>query len=154
MLRRTTLLLGISLISYGCSAPRAAPGRPASGPLRETLVAMERQAWESWKTKNAEFYRRTLTDDAAYVGGTGVSTREQIARVVETTPCTVDGYSLSNEQAQAITSDVALLTLRAVSDLTCGTRQVHSDAWVSTVFVRAGDAWRISFHQETEAPKR
>ena len=83
-----------------------------------------------------------------------MNTREEIARQVEGSTCTVDGFILRNEQVRSLSADVALLTLRAMSDMTCGSRSIHSEAWVSTVFVRDGAKWRISFHQETDIPPR
>lgn len=136
-----------------CAAPSPKLGRPASGPLRETLIALERSAWEAWKRKDASFFRTTLLPDAAYVSGAGVSSREEIARQIETDTCKVDGYVLRNEEVRSLSPDVALLTLRAMSDVTCGTGSVHADAWSSTVFVRDGDSWKVVFHQETDAQR-
>ncbi len=121
--------------------------------MRDTIIAIERQAWEAWKRKDASFFRATLLPTAAYVSGTGVSTREEIAHQIETDTCKVDGYVLRNEEVHSLSPDVALLTLRAMSDVTCGDRSIHSDAWSSTVFVRDGDSWKVSFHQETDAQR-
>ena len=128
-------------------------GRPASGPLRETLIALERSAWEAWKRKDASWFRNTLLPDAAYLSGTGVSSREEIARQIETDSCRVDGFTLRNQEVRSLSPDVALLTLRATSDVTCGDRPIHADAWSSTVFVRDGGGWKVAFHQETDAPR-
>jgi uncharacterized protein (TIGR02246 family) len=121
--------------------------------VRETIIAIERQAWEAWKRKDASFFRTTLLPNAAYVSATGVSTREDIAHQIETDTCKVGGYVLRNEEVHSLSPDVALLTLRAMSDVTCGDQAIHSDAWSSTVYVRDSDAWRVSFHQETDAQR-
>jgi hypothetical protein len=97
------------------------------------------------------FFFVLANPDAAYVSGTGVSTREEIAKGIETDTCKVDGYVLRNEQVHSLSSDVALLTYRAMSDVTCGDRAIHADAWSSTLYVRDGDSWKVSFHQETDA---
>ena len=121
--------------------------------MRETIIAIERQAWEAWKRKDASFFRATLLPNAAYVSATGVSTREEIAHQIETDNCAVGGYVLRNEEVHSLSPDVALVTLRAMSDVTCGDQAIHSDAWSSTVYVRDGDSWRVSFHQETDAQR-
>jgi Domain of unknown function (DUF4440) len=136
-----------------CSPPRPAPGRAASGPVREEIIAIERQAWEAWKRKDGAFFRSTLLPNAAYVSGTGLSTREEIAKGMETDTCKVDGYILRNQEVHSVSSEVALLTYRAMSDVTCGDRSVHADAWSSTLYVRDGDSWKVSFHQETDAQR-
>jgi len=135
----------------GCAPPRLEIGRAASGPVREAVIAIEQKAWEAWKRKDGKFFRETLLADAAYVSGTGVSTREAIAREVESSTCTVDGFVLRNQEVHSLSPDVALLTLRVMSDVTCESRSIHSDAWSTTVFVRVGDTWNVSFHQETDA---
>lgn len=148
------LAASLALAVTSCSPPRGVAGAAASGTVREAVIAIERQAWEAFKARDGAFYRRMLTTDASYVSSSGVNTREEIAGIAEHLSCTVDGYTLRNEQVHSISADVALLTLRATSDLTCGTRSIHSDAWVSTVFVRDGGDWKISFHQETDVPPR
>jgi len=151
--RRSVVSLAVLLGLAGCAAPRPAPGRAASGPVRDTIIAIERQAWEAWKRKDAAFFRTLLLPDAAYVSATGVSTREDIAHGIETDTCKVGGYVLRNEEVHSLTPDVALLTLRAMSDVTCGDQAVHSDAWSTTVYVRRGDTWKAAFHQETDAQR-
>ena len=121
--------------------------------MREAVIAIERHAWEAWQHKDAAFFRNTLLPNAAYVSAAGVSSREDIAREVETFNCTVDGFILRNEDVRSISPDVALLTLRAMSDVTCNGQSVHADAWSTTLFVRAGDTWKVSFHQETDAQR-
>jgi uncharacterized protein (TIGR02246 family) len=143
------VLLGLS----ACAPPHPAPGRAASGPVREEIIAIERQAWEAWKRKDASFFRNTLLPNAVYMSGTGVSTREDIAHGIETDNCKVGGYVLRNEEVHSVSPDVALLTLRAMSDVTCGDQAVHSDAWSTTLYVRSGDSWKVSFHQETDAQR-
>jgi len=151
--RRAAGCVCVTLGLAACAPPRPAPGRAPSGPVRDTIIAIERQAWEAWKRKDASFFRTTLLPDAAYVSATGVSTREEIARQIETDTCKVGGYVLRNEEVHSLSADVALLTVRAMSDVTCGDQSIHSDAWSSTVYVRDGDSWKVSFHQETDAQR-
>jgi len=92
--------------------------------------------------------REVLVVDAGYLPS---STREDIAHGIETDNCKVGGYVLRNEEVHALSPDVALLTLRAMSDVMCGDQPVHSDAWSTTLYVRSGDTWKASFHQETDA---
>jgi uncharacterized protein (TIGR02246 family) len=145
--------ISFAALLTACAAPAPKLGRPASGPLRETLIALERSAWDAWKRKDASFFRNTLLPDAAYVSATGVSSREEIAKQIESDTCKVDGFVLRNAEVRSLSPDVALLTLRAMSDVTCGTGSVHADAWSSTVFVRDGDSWKVAFHQETDAQR-
>ena len=141
------------VLVVGCAPPRPELGRAASGPVRESIVALERSAWEAWKRKDGKFFRDNLLADAAYMSGTGLSTREAIARDIETSNCTVESYVLRNQEVRSLSPDVALLTLRATSDVTCDSKPIHSDAWSTSVFVRVGDTWKVSFHQETDAAR-
>jgi uncharacterized protein (TIGR02246 family) len=153
--RSLRTIASISFVA-GVAACAASPprlGQPASGPVRETVLAIERRAWEAWQRKDASFFRTTLLPNAAYVSGDGISTREEIAKQVETSTCTVNGFILRNQEVRSLSPDVALLTLRAMSDVTCGDRSIHSDAWSTTLFVRDGDSWKVSFHQETDAQR-
>ena len=151
--RRAAASVSVTLGLAACAPPRPAPGHAASGPVRETIIAIERQAWEAWKRKDASFFRATLLPNATYVSATGLSTREEIAHQIETDACKVGGYVLRNEEVHSLSPDVAVLTLRAMSDVTCGDQAIHSDAWSSTLYVRDGESWRVSFHQETDAQR-
>ena len=150
---RLTVLIAATIAISACAPPRPAPGRAASGPLRETIIEIERSAWDAWKRKDASFFRNNLLPDAAYVSAVGVNTREEIARQIETDDCKVEGFSLRSQQVRELSPDVALLTLRATSDVTCASGPVHSDVWSSTVFVRDGDSWKVGFHEETDAQR-
>jgi len=151
--QRAVASIGVLVGLAACAPPRPAPGHAASGPVREEIIAIERQAWEAWKRKDAAFFRNLLLPNAVYVSATGLSTREDIAHGIETDNCKVGGYVLRNEEVHSISPDVALLTLRAMSDVMCGDQPVHSDAWSTTVYVRSGDTWKASFHQETDAQR-
>ena len=151
--QRAVTSIGVLVGLAACAPPRPAPGHAASGPVREEIIAIERQAWEAWKRKDAAFFRNLLLPNAVYVSATGLSTREDIAHGIETDNCKVGGYVLRNEEVRSISPDVALLTLRAMSDVMCGDQPVHSDAWSTTVYVRSGDTWKASFHQETDAQR-
>lgn len=151
--QRGVVFISTVLVLAVCSPPRPAPGRAASGSVRDAVIAVERQAWEAWKRKDGAFFRATLLPNAAYVSATGLSTREEIAKGIETDTCKVDGYVLRNEQVHTLSPDVAMLTYRAMSDVTCGDKSVHADAWSSTMYVRDGDSWKVSFHQETDAER-
>ena len=151
--QRAVLSTLTTIALTACAPPKPASGRPASGPLRETLIGIERGAWEAWKRKDGGYFRDHLMPNAAYVSAVGLNSRDEIARQMDTDACKVDGYVLRNEDVRSISPDVALLTLRATSDVTCASGPVHSDAWSSTLFVRAGDSWKVAFHQETDAQR-
>ena len=151
--QRAVASIGVLVSLAACAPPRPAPGRAATGPVREEIIAIEHQAWEAWKRKDAAFFRNLLLPNAVYVSATGLSSREDIAHGIETDNCKVGGYVLRNEEVHSLSPDVALLTLRATSDVVCGDQPVHSDAWSTTLYVRSGDAWKASFHQETDAQR-
>ena len=108
--QRAVVSISATLVLAVCAPPRPAPGRAASGSVRDAIVAVERQAWEAWKRKDGAFFRTTLLPNAAYVSATGLSTREEIAKGMETDTCKVDGYVLRNEEVHSLSPDVALLT--------------------------------------------
>jgi hypothetical protein len=85
--------------------------------------------------KDGAFFRETLLENAAYVSGTGVDTRENIARQVETNTCTVDGFILRNQEVRSLSPDVAVLTLRAMSAVWVSRRSGHLNACIPSPIV-------------------
>lgn len=138
------LLLAASLIGHA----------PAQSPtLTDSLLAIERAAWEAWKTRQPDFYRRTLIPESLYLSGLGAASRDETAALVTRIPCTVQGYELDQPRSLRLTEDSAILIAHTIARYTCNGKEIEAADWISTVFVRREGEWRIAFHQETKAAK-
>lgn len=110
--------------------------------LENELLSIERTLWAA----EAEAYRRNLDDRClvAFTGMAGVSSREEIAGMVEGSERWRD-LALEVVGLLQPTPDVALLTYRA-----SGNRgEERYRALVSSGYARRDDGWKMVFHQQT-----
>ncbi len=115
------------------------------------LVALEKRAFEAWKNKDRKFFEDHMSEAGQYLDLNGVGGKSQYVNAIIDNNCTVTKYSLDNTKVTMLSNDVALLTYRYAHDAVCGGNPEASPLWASTVYVKRGGKWLISFHQEIAA---
>jgi hypothetical protein len=116
--------------------------------LRQTLLALEEQAWQALSAGSArQFYGRNLAPQALMVFPSGVLTREQALSSLDSAPPWAS-YRIDDAQVVVLTEDSALLTYSARAQRT---GEAPYLARMTTVFVRepGSDDWLTAFHQQT-----
>lgn len=121
----------------------------AAAPTKDALMALEKSAYEAWKTKDAKFWDPFLTDNFVGFGATGRMDRAAAIKQYSGTDCEVKSYTLSEEQMTPLGADAAVLTYKATYDGTCGGQKLPAQVWAGGVYVRSGDMWKGAFHAET-----
>jgi hypothetical protein len=117
--------------------------------LQEQLVAMEKQAWESWKTRNGGFFQTFLSEDSINVGSTGVDNKSAIVKFISSPMCEIKSYSMDNLQMIMTDKKTAILTYKAMQDGTCDGKTIPSSVWATSMYVKRNGKWVSNFHQET-----
>ena len=123
----------------------------ADSSVREALIALEKQAWEAWKTRDGKFVEGFVLEEGINVGDSGVQRKAAVVKDISSSNCEVRSYSLENFDVVMLDANTAILTFKANQDATCGGKAVPAAVWASTVFVKRGGKWLIAFHQETPA---
>jgi ketosteroid isomerase-like protein len=121
----------------------------AAAPSKETLVSLERGAFEAWKTKNTKFWETYISDRFASVTPEGKIDKAAVLKHFASDDCEVKSYSLADEQMRPLGTDAALITYKATADATCGGQKMPADSWAATILVRDGDQWKAAFHGES-----
>jgi len=142
-------LLAFAALVLGASLPAQAD----DGALKENLIKLEKQSWEAWKNRNAEFYKEFLSDDHVEVGFFGTADKKDVLDTVGTPACVVRSYSLDPIKVTLLDANTALLTYHAAQDTSCHDKAVPSPAWVSSLYLKRGDRWLNVFYQQTATPK-
>lgn len=126
-----------------------APAKPLS-PLEQTLIASEKNLIEAKKKDDADFFKRTLSADFALVGIDGRLLDRQEAvdnlgdsGLVELSP--FDMKVVAAGDCVAVVSYDAVVRVAPEEDQDAPPRYQH----FSSVWVKAGDAWKLTFHQAT-----
>jgi hypothetical protein len=118
-------------------------------PLQQTMIANEKSFIAAAKKGDAEYFKRTLTDDYSQVGVDGqLHDRQEIlgeliSGGVELTPYNLTVMELG-EGTAIVTYDL-IMHIPPSEDQGPPPRYQH---W-SSVWVKQGDAWKLKFQQTT-----
>jgi hypothetical protein len=129
-----------------------APAQPED-PTGESFINTEKQSWEAWKNRNAQFFKEFLSDDHVEVGFFGLANKEQVLATVATSACTVRNYTVDQFKVTLLDANTALLTYHAAQETTCHDKAVPSPVWVSSLYVRRAGRWLNVFYQQTQTAK-
>jgi hypothetical protein len=120
---------------------------------RENLINLEKQSWEAWKNRNAQFFKDFLSDDHVEVGFYGLANKNEVLATVASPACTVQSYSVDQFNVTMLDANTALLTYHAAQETTCNDKRVPSPVWVSSLYKKRGDRWLNVFYQQTQTTK-
>ncbi|MEO8042968.1 MAG: nuclear transport factor 2 family protein [Acidobacteriota bacterium] len=124
----------------------------AAAPTKDALMALEKSAYEAWKTKDAKFWDPFLSAKFVGYGSTGKLDRAAAIKEYSGADCDIKSYTHSDEQMTPLGTDAALLTYKVAVDGTCGGHKVPANSWAAGVYVREGDKWKGAFHAESPIP--
>ncbi len=127
------------------TAEKTAP--PA--PTKDALVALEKSAYEAWKSKDAKFWGTFLSDNFVGYGSSGKLDKASATQEYTGAGCEIKSYDLSDERMRPLGKGVALITYKRTVDGTCGGQKVPANSWAASVYVREGDQWKGAFHAES-----
>lgn len=115
------------------------------------LLELEHQGWKSLcNSTGADFYGRMMTDEGVMTLAHGfVLNREQvIASLNEAPPWS--SYEISEERLVHCSDCAAVLVYRGKAWR--GETEPEFEAWMSSVYVKTGDEWRLVSYQQTPIP--
>jgi hypothetical protein len=121
-------------------------------PLEQTLMASEKNLIEAKKKDDAAFFKRTLSEDFTLVGVDGEvhERQEAVDELGDSGLLELTAYNIkvvaAGEGAAVVTYD-AIVRKAPEEDQGPPPRYQH----FSSVWVKQGDAWRLTFHQATAA---
>ncbi len=134
--------------TQGGNAANTASKTTASGPTLDALVALEKQAWEAWKNKDAKFLEGYMSDKYIGFGPTGRTDKATAIRSIVDPKCEVKSFAFSNEEVTLAGSDAAILTFKAAPDYTCGDIKGPKEVWSASIYIREGGNWKSVFYNE------
>jgi ketosteroid isomerase-like protein len=121
----------------------------ASAPSKETILTMEKQAWEAWKNADSKFFADFLSDRWIGFGPNGREDKAANIKRLTDAKCEVKSYSISEDQLHMLGKDVAVLSFKADQDAVCAGTKAPSPVWVTSAYAREGDKWKALSYMET-----
>jgi hypothetical protein len=136
--------------------PTAPPAKAAESPkadaLTDSLMAIEKEGWEAWKSKDTKKFDDLLGKDMAAVGlwGDFSKTKADVVKAWTDPSCSVSTTSVTDGQAIEIAPGVAILTFKGSADGKCGDLAIKP-VWGTTVYFKEGDTWKAGYFIEMPA---
>lgn len=124
----------------------------AAAPTKDALMALEKSAYEAWKSKDAKFWDTFLATNFVGYGAAGKLDKASAMKEYAGADCDIKNVSHSDEQMTALGNDAALITHKATVDGTCAGQKVPANVWAASIYVRDGDKWKGAFHAESPIP--
>jgi ketosteroid isomerase-like protein len=120
----------------------------ASEPTNDAIVALEKSAYEAWKSKNAAFWETFLSERFVGWGMSGKLDKVSATKEYAGADCDIRSYALSDVRVSPRGKQAALITYKATVDGTCGGQKIPANSWAAGVYLRDGSQWKATFHAQ------
>ena len=119
-------------------------------PLEQTLITNTKAVPAAWKKKDADFFKRTLTDDFLEVAIDGkVYGKNDVLEGVHIAD--VQEYSPYDVHVLPINDSAAIVTYDCIVRMILGEEPVPRYQHITDVWVKQSEQWRLKFQQATAA---
>lgn len=145
-----SLLVGIGIMFAFGAMKEVAPNADTAD---ATLIDLEKNSWQAWKNRDADFYKTFLSDDHVEISAGGVSNKLDVLETVASPICQVKNFQLEQFKLTKLADGVALLTYRAMQETLCRGRPLPTPVWVSSLYVLRQGRWVNAAYQQTPVAK-
>ena len=139
------------IVPKGAKSPTPRKAANQNESIKNEIIALEKQAWESWKNKDIDFFKTLLAEDAISVNSGGVFDKPQILEFYAS--CEVKSYSLDDFKFRMLDKNSALITFKAKQNANCDGEKNPSNVRVSSVYVKRNGKWQNMLYMETAEVK-
>jgi ketosteroid isomerase-like protein len=138
--------VGNALANNGNAADTRERTAPA-GRTKVELITLEKSAYEAWKSKDAKFWGKFLSDNFVGWGSFGKLDKASSAtREYTGIDCEINSYALSDEQVSLPGKAAALIPYKATVNGTCGGQTLPTNSRAAAIYVRDEGKWKRAFH--------
>ncbi|MGI8812247.1 MAG: nuclear transport factor 2 family protein [Pyrinomonadaceae bacterium] len=116
--------------------------------LTDSLIAVETQAWDAWKKRDAKAVDSMMTNDFMYVSGTGRKDKAASIKAWSEPKCEGLDYTFSDPKGVSLGKDVALVTYKADVKGTCDGKPNQPHLWVASFDMKECDNWKNPFYTD------
>lgn len=121
-------------------------------PITESLLAVEKKGWDSWKARDSAALEAILTQDITLVDpiGTVAVGTTNVLKAWTGPKCEIKSAAPTDAAGSSVSPVVAILTYKGDATGTCDGQPLGS-LWGTTIFLKEGDAWKAAYVFETPA---
>lgn len=129
---------------------QAASASKGKSSLEETIISMEKRAWEAVKNRDTKAFSELFAADGMMADSAGFATRSAFFQTLP--DLTISQYTLTDFKVMMIDKDSAIITYKAdVKGSFKGQAFPPNPAYVSSIWTKRGGKWMAVYHQETMA---
>jgi hypothetical protein len=149
MKTKITLSIVAVLMALPISALRAQQNDPKTEKNDSALMADEKAAWEAYKGKQADAFKKLLASDYIGVYAEGFKTVE--AEVADMAKSDVRDFTFADMKVTHPGADIALVTYKVTTHATFDGKDVSGPYNAASVYLKRGGKWLAISHTEIKA---
>jgi hypothetical protein len=127
----------------------------AAAPGKDDFVRLEKEYWDSIRKRDSKRAVNLTDETSVLVGPEGIAElhRDALGPLIENPPYELLDFELDEKNAHVrmLGDDVAIVAYPVKEDMRFGGKDLHLEAYDSTVWVRRGENWVAALHTETIA---
>ena len=139
-------LVAIAPLCFGQAKPAKA-GK--SAPSESAITDLEKSAWEAYKSKQADAFKKLLSKD--YCGAYAEGTKTLDTEVAEMAKTDLRDYSFADMKVVFPHADVAVITYKVTQQATSAGQDISGTYNSGSVWMKKGGKWLGVFHTEDKA---
>jgi hypothetical protein len=129
---------------------QVSPAKPAKSASNEKVITdLEKSAWESYKNKHADTFKKLMSED--YRGAYAEALKTLDMEVADMAKTDLRDYSLADMKVVFPSADVAVITYKATIQETSEGKDMSGTYNSASVWVKKGGKWLGVFHTELKA---
>src|SRR5262249_8631533 len=150
-MKKPFILFSVTLMALApvCFA-QASPTRPAKSTSNETAITdLEKSAWEAYKNKQGDAYKKLLSKD--YYGTYAEGIKDLDREVADMAKSDLREYSFADVKVVFPSADVAVMTYKVTMQATSDGRDVSGTYNSQSVWIKKAGKWVGVSHTEVKA---
>ena len=150
-MKKQFVLVGMALIAVApiCFAQTSPSKSDKSASKEAAITDSEKAAWEAYKNKQADAFKKYLTTDYCGVYAEGIKNVDK--EVADMEKSELRDYSLADMKVVFPSADVAVTTYKATLQGSSGGQDTSGTYNVASVWAKKGGKWHVIFHTDVKS---
>jgi hypothetical protein len=145
---RTNLMK--KLITYTVTALLATIAVSFAAPDKEAIISKEKAAWQAFKDKKADEFKKLVSADLVTVYAEGMHSMQEELDIMAKTD--MKSFDLSGFNVTFAGADTAMITYKATLQSTTGGKDNSGTYNAGSVWHMANGQWMAIFHTDSKVP--
>jgi hypothetical protein len=139
-------LIAVAPICFAQTSPSKSDKSTSKG---TAITDSEKAAWEAYKNKQADVFKKYLTTD--YCGVYAEEIKNVDKEVADMEKTELRDYSFADMKVVFPSADVAVATYKATLQSSSGGQDTSGTYNVASVWIKKGGKWLVIFHSDVKS---